>query len=121
MDVDWTRNNNEEGQGAPAREGQLKDPGGQHAQARAGKIIDPGGGGDIDIGGLQTNFEKCVDTWVNHEVQELNHHRSIKEEAEETRNKTQMNNLKGYRKMSKEEIQMEMDLRGPDGTGPKQI
>jgi hypothetical protein len=54
---------------------------------------------------------------VNHEVQELNHHRSIKEEAEETRNETQMN--KGYRKMSKEEIQREMDIRGPDGTGPK--
>ena len=53
---------------------------------------------------------------IDHEVQELKHPRSIKEEVEETRNEPQMN--KGYRKMSKEEIQMEMDIRDPDGTGP---
>ena len=88
-----------------------------HKLVGGGKIKDPEGGGNIDLGGSQTDFDKCVDTLVNHEVQELKHHRSIKEEAEETRNETQMN--KGYRKMSKEEIQMEMDLRGLDGTGPK--
>ena len=58
---DWKRNHHEEGQGAPAREGPLKDPGGQHAPAREGKIKDPGGGEDIDIRGWQMNFEKCVD------------------------------------------------------------
>ncbi len=65
------------------------------------------------------NFENCVDTLVNHEeVQELKHPRSIKEEAEETRNETQMN--KGYRKISKEEIQMEMDLCGQMELGQKE-
>jgi len=88
----WSRNNPGDGQSASA--------GGEHnAQVRGGKIKDPGKGGNID-----------------HEVQELKHPRSIKEEAEETRKEPQMN--KGYRKMSKEEIQMEMDLRDPDGTGP---
>jgi hypothetical protein len=89
----WRRNNPGEGQSALA--------GGEHnEQVRGGKIKDPGKGGNID-----------------HEVQELKHPRSIKEEVEETRNEPQMN--KGYRKMFKEEIQMEMDLRDPDGTGPK--
>jgi len=81
-----------------------------------GLIKDPGGGEDIEIG-WHPNFEKYVDTVVTHEVQELKHHRSIKEEAEEIRNETQMN--KGHRKMYQEEIQMELDLRGSDGTGPK--
>ena len=38
-----------------------------HEEGR-GEIKDPGGGEDIDIGGLQPNFEKCVDTLVTHEV-----------------------------------------------------
>jgi len=107
-------NNPGEGQGAPA---------GGH-QARDWNIQDPGGGENIDIGGSQPDFETCVASLVNHEVprkiyevQEIKNHRSIKEEADETGNETQMN--KGHRKMYQEEIKMELDLRGPDGTGPK--
>jgi len=81
-----------------------------------GLIKDPGGGEEIEIG-WHPNFEKYVDTVVTHEVQELKHHRSIKEEAEEIRNENQMN--KGHRKMYQEENQMELYLRGSDGTGPK--
>ena len=62
----------------------LKRKRANHEEGR-GEIKDPGGGEDIDIGGLHPNFEKCVDTLVTHEVQELKHHRGIKEDAEETR------------------------------------
>ena len=72
-----------------------QDPGGEiikvHTaeieQARGGKIQDPGGGGNIDLGGSQTEFAKWVDPLVNnevprkgYEVQENKDHRSLKED-----------------------------------------
>ena len=63
---DWKRNHHEEGQGAPAREGPLKDPGGQHAPAREGKIKDPGGGANnkyMYAGEGQILYPEITGTW----------------------------------------------------------
>ena len=77
-----------------------QDPGGEiikvHTaeieQARGGKIQDPGGGGNIDLGGSQTEFAKWVDPLVNnevprkgYEVQENKDHRSVKEDEGDAR------------------------------------
>ena len=62
---------------------------GELEQARGGKIQeDPGGGGNIDLGGPQTEFAKWVDPLVprkGYEVQENKDHRSVQEDEGDAR------------------------------------